>query len=217
MPAPESQPPNTPLSALDRAVELMRADVPVRNDWRDGLLRQIAAEPTPASVLPSAYMPEVQGRTSPFMRSFVVHPVAAIAACLLAMLAGVAGTIAYMHSNTAPALVAAAASPAPMVPVANAALNAPATGAQKVIRFALVAPNASHVSIVGDFNNWNASATPLRTSQDGNTWMIDLPLSAGRHVYAFVVDGDLVADPSAPRVVDHDFGVQNSVVLVGSL
>jgi hypothetical protein len=34
-------------------------------------------------------------------------------------------------------------------------------------------------------------------------------------VYAFVVDGDVTADPDAPRAADDDFGSPNSVVLVG--
>jgi hypothetical protein len=35
-------------------------------------------------------------------------------------------------------------------------------------------------------------------------------------VYAFVVDGDVTADPAAPRAADDDFGSTNSVVLVSS-
>lgn len=203
--------------AVARAVDELRTEVLVRADWRNELLREVAAQPTPSRHLPSSFMPEVRSRKPAFLRSFAIHPLAALAACLLAMLAGVGGTVVYMRSSSAPSVVVSRADArAQVVPVANSESATNPDGQHKVIRFALVAPNATHVSIVGDFNNWNASATPLKTSRDGNTWMIDLPLSAGRHVYAFVVDGDLVADPSAPRVVDHDFGVQNSVILVGA-
>jgi hypothetical protein len=37
----------------------------------------------------------------------------------------------------------------------------------------------------------------------------------GHHRYSFVVDDSLwVADPTAPRVVDNDFGTTNSAIVV---
>lgn len=203
--------------SLDRAVDLMRDSVPMRAEWRDAVLREVSAAPQPEPKLSPSFMPDVRGRTPAFLRSFVVHPFAAVAACVAAMLIGAAGTLAFVRADAAATpSVAAVNSTATTVPLSNAA-NTSSSDKRKIIRFALVAPGAGQVSIVGDFNNWDPRATPLKTARDGSTWLIDMPLSAGRHVYAFVVDGDLVADPSAPRVVDHDFGVQNSVVLVGSL
>jgi 1,4-alpha-glucan branching enzyme len=79
----------------------------------------------------------------------------------------------------------------------------------------LAAPGASRVSLVGDFNQWDASATPMRQLGDGRLWLVDVPLAPGRHVYAFVVDGDVTPDPAAPRAGEEDFGVPSSVVLVG--
>jgi hypothetical protein len=47
-------------------------------------------------------------------------------------------------------------------------------------------------------------------------WSVSLQLPPGRHVYAFVVDGDRgVADPHAPLAPDDGYGAPNSVVLVG--
>ena len=44
---------------------------------------------------------------------------------------------------------------------------------------------------------------------------VSVPLAAGRHVYAFVVDGnDWVADPQAPLSPEQWFGQRNSVVVV---
>jgi hypothetical protein len=54
----------------------------------------------------------------------------------------------------------------------------------------------------------------MRRATDGRAWLLDVPLVPGRHVYSFVVDGDLTADPAAPRAGDDDFGVPSSVVLV---
>jgi 1,4-alpha-glucan branching enzyme len=76
-----------------------------------------------------------------------------------------------------------------------------------------VAPSAGNVSVVGDFNQWNPSAIPLRRLSDG-TWIADVPLAPGRYAYAFVVDGRLEPDPSAPRAADGDFGVANSIIMI---
>jgi hypothetical protein len=67
---------------------------------------------------------------------------------------------------------------------------------------------------VGSFNEWNPVATPLARDASGK-WVVAVQLPRGRHVYAFVVDGDVTADPDAPRAADDDFGSPNSVVLVG--
>jgi hypothetical protein len=79
------------------------------------------------------------------------------------------------------------------------------------VRFVFVAPGASHVSVVGDFNQWNADAMPLRRLSDG-TWIVDVPLGPGRYAYSFVVDGKITVDPSAPRA-EGEFG-ENSILLV---
>jgi hypothetical protein len=94
----------------------------------------------------------------------------------------------------------------------------PDTG--RVIKFVLVAPHAANVSIVGDFNNWDAQATPMKRTPTGGTWSVAIPLPAGRHVYAFVVNGangttQWVADPTAPLAPEDGLGAPNSVVLVG--
>jgi len=83
------------------------------------------------------------------------------------------------------------------------------------VQFVLVAPGASAVTLVGDFNDWDFSATPLQPAAPGGLWSVTIPLPAGRHHYAFVVNGrEWRADPVAPAAPD-DFGTQNSVVTVG--
>ena len=101
---------------------------------------------------------------------------------------------------------------------------APMTRARDTVvitRFMLVAPGAKQVALVGDFNDWDHTATPLvRVASHGSrtgVWTIDLPLSAGRHSYTFLVDGERwVADPSRPRAIGDDFGRPSSAVTVGS-
>lgn len=82
------------------------------------------------------------------------------------------------------------------------------------VRFVFVAPGATRVSVVGDFNQWNPTAMPLRRLSDG-TWIADVPLTPGRYAYAFMVDGKIKVDPVAPRA-ESDFG-ENSVLMVRGL
>jgi hypothetical protein len=83
------------------------------------------------------------------------------------------------------------------------------------VKFVLVAPQAARVSLVGDFNRWDPAATPMERTPTGGTWSVVIPLSAGRHEYAFVVDGkQWLPDPSAPLAPVDGFGAPNSVVLV---
>jgi hypothetical protein len=90
----------------------------------------------------------------------------------------------------------------------------------RVIKFVLIAPHAATVSVVGDFNNWDAQATPMTRTPTGGTWSVAVHLPAGRHVYAFVVNGangstQWVADPTAPLAPEDGLGAPNSVLLVG--
>ncbi|KQP15774.1 glycogen branching protein [Methylobacterium sp. Leaf93] len=70
-------------------------------------------------------------------------------------------------------------------------------------RFAVWAPNARRVSIVGDFNEWDGRRHPMRLWQTGGIWELFVPgLRAGVH-YKFEIrgpDGSLLplkADPVA--------------------
>jgi len=84
------------------------------------------------------------------------------------------------------------------------------------VEFLLVAPRASSVMLVGDFNDWTTSATPLRAAAGGRLWTVTVPLAPGRYRYAFVVDGKRwEPDPSAPPAPDDEFGSPASVVTVG--
>jgi hypothetical protein len=85
-----------------------------------------------------------------------------------------------------------------------------------VVKFVFVAPQASKVSVVGDFNGWDTTTTPMVRTPNSSVWTVTLPLTTGRHVYSFVVDGSTwSADPSAPLAPDDGFGRPNSVRIVG--
>ncbi|KQP51853.1 1,4-alpha-glucan branching protein GlgB [Methylobacterium sp. Leaf108] len=70
-------------------------------------------------------------------------------------------------------------------------------------RFAVWAPNARRVSVVGDFNDWDGRRHPLRLWQNGGVWELFVPgLKAGAH-YKYEMSGPdggllpLKADPVA--------------------
>ena len=81
-------------------------------------------------------------------------------------------------------------------------------------QFVLENATAHHISVVGDFNKWNAGAMPMTRSSDG-TWSTLVPLAPGRHVYGYMVDSVFTLDPRAPKVRDPDLGSEGSVIIVG--
>jgi hypothetical protein len=81
-------------------------------------------------------------------------------------------------------------------------------------QFVLVAPQASSVSLVGDFNDWDPARSPMQTAH--GVWATVVPLAPGRYRYAFLVNGvEWRADPGAPAARDDEFGTPSSVVTVG--
>jgi hypothetical protein len=98
-------------------------------------------------------------------------------------------------------------------PVAVAPAQPPVSS-DTVVKFVFLAPRAAKVSVVGDFNGWDDTKTPMVRVANNGTWSVTLPMSAGRHLYGFVVDGAWAADPTAPLAPDDGFGHANSVKLV---
>jgi len=130
----------------------------------------------------------------------------------LAMAAGLAGIVALSS------LVGGTReSPAPAVAQNNSAPAAIAPDTVHLVRFVFVDPRATTVEIVGDFNAWTKGATRLERSAAPGVWAASVPLPAGRHEYAFIINGTRwIADPLAPKSSD-DFGVESAVIHVGSV
>ena len=97
-----------------------------------------------------------------------------------------------------------------LLPVADA------MGAERAVPVPLVlsATGARAVAVVGDFNDWDPTATPMRRFGAGGPWTATVMAKPGRHVYAFMVDGVLTTDPRAPTVKDIDYGGEASVLMV---
>ena len=84
------------------------------------------------------------------------------------------------------------------------------------VQFVLVAPDAKKVSVVGDFNGWDVGHVGYQAQhRGGGVWSVTAPVPVGHHRYSFVVDDSVwVADPTAPRVIDNDYGMPNSAIVV---
>ena len=74
---------------------------------------------------------------------------------------------------------------------------------------------AHEVCIAGTFNEWQPTATPLRSLGAGD-WAAELSLPPGRFEYRLVVDGQWRCDPAASESVPNGFGSCNSVLVVAS-
>jgi hypothetical protein len=96
----------------------------------------------------------------------------------------------------------------------QSAQAAPARDTIQLVRFVFVDSGASSVALVGDFNEWTRGVTELKPSGAPGVWSVSVPLTPGRHEYAFIVNGSRwVADPLAVKSSD-DFGTESSVIRI---
>ncbi len=83
--------------------------------------------------------------------------------------------------------------------------------AQFVGRF----PDARSVHVVGSFNDWRPGTIPLEDPDHDGVWRATVVLPTGAYEYMFVVDGERwVPDHMVDRLVEDDFGRENSIVIV---
>ncbi len=172
--------------ALQRAVGLLREEEVVSPTWRAAVLGAVERDAESRELRPRRF---VALRT-------------AIAAGVVCAAAGSAATVAVLRR------------PGTIETLATAPQNPTPASALLPVHFSVVAPSAATVTIVGDFNHWSPTALPMKRSADGRTWEIDVKLPEGRYNYAYMVDGQIARDPSAPQTGGDDFGVPNSVLMV---
>lgn len=65
------------------------------------------------------------------------------------------------------------------------------------VEFRLFSPEARSVGLAGSFNRWRPETMPMRSRSRGE-WLLTVPLPAGTHYYAFLVDEKWTPDPEAP-------------------
>ena len=75
------------------------------------------------------------------------------------------------------------------------------------------AHGASLVCLIGDFNGWDAAATPMRRGPDGR-WAVSLQLHHGHHQYVFLVDDEPKLDPHAAGTARNERNEPVSLIAV---
>ena len=86
------------------------------------------------------------------------------------------------------------------------------------VHFVYSNPEARRVLLTGEFTQWDPQGvTMTRLGQTGIFYHTAKFHEPARIEYKFVVDGQWMADPLCPNVVDHGIGEQNSVFVVGDM
>jgi 1,4-alpha-glucan branching enzyme len=94
-------------------------------------------------------------------------------------------------------------------------METPSTNSpNREVGFVLEHPNAEHVYVCGDFNDWHPTCLRMIGNADDGLWEKLLTLTPGRYEYKFVVDGNWLHDPDVRENVSNIYGSLNSVVEV---
>lgn len=183
----------------ERIASRLRSPEHAHPSFEKRLMEKVRAEGS--ALYPQRTIPAPWWRTE---REFRISPLAG-----LAVAAGIAGIIAVSGI----AIGSRISRGTPPTATASATIGRDTV---QVVRFVFVDPSAKRVELVGDFNEWAKGTTQLTHSGAPGVWTVSVPLSPGRHEYAFIINGSRwVADPFAPKSSD-DFGTESSVIRVGT-
>lgn len=78
--------------------------------------------------------------------------------------------------------------------------------------FAINAPNAKDVYLVGDFNHWRINDDSRLSRLEDGKWEKSMALSPGKYRYKFIVDGEWVLDSKNPEREPNPFGTFDSIM-----
>jgi len=79
------------------------------------------------------------------------------------------------------------------------------------VSFSIEAPGAKQVMLLGDFNNWDPEAHPMKDTGNG-VWEKKMKLAPNQYEYKFLVDGEWKEDPGNEKVCANCFGTLNNVL-----
>jgi hypothetical protein len=100
-------------------------------------------------------------------------------------------------------------------PATQVAMDEERDAAVVFVQFRLEAPEATAVQVAGTFSEWEPRHSLVEVAP--GVWTATVPVRAGVHEYAFVVDGeDWRVDPYAPQVNDSFGGVNNRLPMLAS-
>lgn len=203
---------DAPLSAAERAA--VRAETDESVDALSLELRRLAADRRPDARAVARVMDEVRRRRSSlWQRLFeaAVRPRHLRIDALRALpLAGLAALV------LAATWILAASRPNPSTTpetLPSAAVLDVSVEPRIAVSFELPAPKARRVFVVGDFNDWNTTATAMADPDGDGIWSVTVGLRQGRYAYKFLVDGERwVIDPDAQAFRPDGFGGQNALL-----
>ena len=75
--------------------------------------------------------------------------------------------------------------------------------------------DAENLALVGDFNGWDETATPMKKAKDG-TFSVSVEMESGREQqFRYLADGKIWHnDEAADKYVTNALGSENSVVIL---
>lgn len=157
----------------------LRRDVPAAPASRSRIMarvRALAPQPAPRAAGPRWHLPHRARRRRGIAIPFLGLALPGLAAAMLSVL------LVRPPDRDASSGITA------RVSVLSDTIDATLRDTLRLVRFALRAPAGSRVALVGDFNGWAPSATPLASDSLLALWSAVVPLGPGRHRYAFVVN-----------------------------
>ncbi len=184
------------------------------------VVARVVAAAAAARVAPADDEATTQAVAARRVRRWTLGGVAAAAAVAGFALSSMNGAHRQSASTVAAALAVPASVAAPRAstpPLELQPVGSNSADALPVSRqFVFHSRTAHSVSVVGDFNRWNAEEARMARAGDGDLWSITVTIPPGRHMYGFMVNDSLfVLDPREPTGRDADLGVQASVIIVG--
>lgn len=79
-------------------------------------------------------------------------------------------------------------------------------------------PDAETVYLVGDFNDWSESETPMKKRKKDGCFTAAVKLEPGaEYQFRYLVDGEWHNDHAADKYVSNEFGGDNSVVVADAV
>ena len=83
------------------------------------------------------------------------------------------------------------------------------------VTFAYDAPEVEELALVGDFNNWDATATPLKKLKNG-TFKVVINLETEKsYEYKYLSNGEYFNDPEPEALIFNEYAnTENSLLTV---
>jgi len=82
------------------------------------------------------------------------------------------------------------------------------------VHFSVESARAREVFLMGDFNNWDPKAHPMKNDGNG-LWVKSVIIPPGKYEYKYLIDGEWKEDPKNEQTCPNCFGTLNSILNLG--